>query len=69
MKIIGIILIVAGILALIYTGFSFKTEEKLVDVGPLELEKEKKHSVNWPPFTGAILILGGAGLMVAGRKK
>ena len=68
MKTLGIILIVAGILALMYTGFTFKTEEKIVDLGPIQVEKEKKHSFNWPPIAGCILLLSGGTLMLADKR-
>ncbi len=34
MKATGIALIIAGILMLIFRGFSFTKEEKVIDVGP-----------------------------------
>jgi hypothetical protein len=69
MRQLGMVLIGAGILALIYTGFTFTTEENVVDLGPIEINKEKKHKLNWPPFAGVALILGGIGLMVVDKKK
>jgi hypothetical protein len=69
MKPLGIILIVAGLVALIYSGFSFKTKEKVVDIGPLEVNKEKKHDVNWPPFAGIALVAGGIVLIVVDKKR
>lgn len=39
MKIAGILLIIAGILMLIFRGFNFTQEKKLVDIGPLEINK------------------------------
>jgi hypothetical protein len=69
MKQLGMILIGAGILALIYTGFSFTTEEKVVDLGPLEINKEKKHKLNWPPYAGIALLAGGVVLLAMNKKK
>jgi hypothetical protein len=68
MKVIGYLLIVAGIFALIYTGYSFKTKEKVVDLGPLEIVQEKKHSINWPPIAGCVLLLSGVALIVVDKK-
>jgi hypothetical protein len=68
MKSIGIILITIGIISLIYTGYTFTTEEKLVDLGPVKVMKENRHSLNWPPIAGCILILSGIGAMWADRK-
>ena len=43
MKVAGIILIIAGILMLIFRGFSFTQEKKLVDLSPLEINKQQKN--------------------------
>lgn len=69
MKTIGIILIGAGIVTLLYSGFSYTTEEKVVDLGPLKIDREKKHSINWPPITGAVLVLSGIVVMILDKRK
>jgi len=66
---IGIVLIVIGIAMLAYTGFNYVTTEKVVDIGPIEINKEKNHRVNWPPFAGLILIVGGIVVIALDRKK
>lgn len=58
-KTLGIILIVAGILMITYTGFNYVTTEKVVDIGPLEINADKNHYVQWSPYIGAILLIGG----------
>lgn len=68
MKVTGIILIVVGILMMVITGFNFKTKEKVVDLGPVEINKEKDHSVGWPMYVGGIVLVAGIGLAIAGRK-
>jgi hypothetical protein len=69
MKQLGIVLIGIGVVALIYTGFTFTTKEKVLDLGPIEIKKEKKHNISWPPIAGAVLIVGGVILMVMDKKK
>lgn len=65
----GIIVLVAGILITIFTGFQFITKEKVVDIGELQISRDKKHSLAWSPFVGvAVMILGG-GIMLYGTKK
>ncbi len=68
MRTLGIVLIVLGIVALIYTGFSFTTKEKVLDVGPLEVNREKENVVSWPPIVGGILLIGGIVVLVTARK-
>lgn len=68
MKILGIVLILAGILALAYGGFSYTTHKRAVDMGPLQIETSKRHQVLIPPVLGiAGIIVGGALLFVAGK--
>jgi LPXTG-motif cell wall-anchored protein len=53
---------------LLWTGFSYTKREKLVDAGPIHLSADKHESVNWPPYAGGILLVGGI-LVLATRKK
>ncbi|MBC7890901.1 MAG: hypothetical protein H7Y12_01695 [Sphingobacteriaceae bacterium] len=69
MKIFGFILIAAGALMLVFNGFNFTTEKKVVDVGPIEINKKEDNRVAWPTYAGGLVLLAGIGLVVAGRKK
>lgn len=69
MRAIGIVLLVAGIIMMAITGFNFTTEKKVLDVGPLEVNKEESHHVGWPIWIGGIAAAAGIVLVVAGRKK
>ena len=69
MRVFGIILVVVGILMAVITGFNFKTEKKVVDLGPLQVNKEQNHHVGWPTYTGGIIAVIGIGLIIAGKKK
>ena len=69
MKNLGIILIVIGILLSVYSTFTFFTREKVVDLGSVEINRDKKHTVNWSPYAGVALILvGGVALWKSGKK-
>ena len=67
-KAAGIVLIVLGLVALVWGGFSFTTREKLFDVGPIHATREKTHSIPLAPIAGAAALVGGIVLLVAGRK-
>lgn len=67
-KTIGIVLIVLGIIMLSYTGFNYVTKEKVVDLGPIEINKENNHPVKWSPIIGIILLVGGIAVTVTGSK-
>lgn len=68
MRPLGIILIILGILALVYTGFEYTTKEKVLDVGPLEVSAEKEKTVSWPPIVGVVLLAGGIIILATSRK-
>ena len=65
----GIIVIIVGALMIAYTGFNFITKEKVVDVGPVEINKEKNHPVQWSPIVGVILVVGGIAMLALNKKK
>jgi hypothetical protein len=68
-KTIGIVLIAIGLLMMLYTGFNFVTTKKVVDLGPLQINEKEKHSVQWPPIVGALLLVGGIAVLVTNKKK
>lgn len=65
---IGIVLIVLGAAMLIWTGFTYTKKEKIIDAGPIQVSADREKSVNWPPYLGGLLILGGI-VVVASSKK
>jgi uncharacterized membrane protein len=65
---LAFILIVLGVVMLVWTGFSYTKREKVIDAGPLQVSADKKKSVNWPPYAGAVLLLGGIVLLVSSKK-
>lgn len=68
-KTIGIVIAIIGILMMIYTGFSYVTTEKVVDLGPMQMSMEKDNPVQWSPIVGAVLLVGGIVLVATSRKK
>ena len=67
--VVGIALIVIGIVALAYGGFSFTTTEKVAEIGPLKVEKEKTRSVPLPPILGGAAVVAGVVLVAAGTRR
>ena len=67
MKTFGIILIVVGIAMILIRGFSVVTEKKVVDVGPLEVNKKENKWIGWPTYGAAVAIVGV--IMVMSDKK
>lgn len=56
---IGIVLIVLGVISLGYEGISYMTQEEVVDIGPLELDVEKKETLPIPRVAGLVFLVGG----------
>ena len=69
MKIFGVILIIAGVAALLYGGFTYTTHKKAVDLGPIQVEKTEQHSIPLPPLLGVVAIIGGGALFYFGAKE
>ena len=68
-KIVGIVLIVAGIAALAYGGFSYTKETHKAEIGPLKLSVQEKERVNVPQWAGIGAIIAGAVMLAMGGKK
>jgi len=68
-KILGIILLVGGILALTYGGFNFTKKTHEAKLGPLQLEYKEKQHVNVPSWAGVAAIVVGGGLLLVGGKR
>lgn len=64
---IGSILIVFGLIGLAWGGFTYKTKEKVVDLGPIEATHEKTHNVPLPPIAGAAALIGGIVLVATSK--
>lgn len=64
MKAVGMVLVVLGVLALAYGGFSWTRKDKVVDVGPIEISKNKTESVALPPIAGGLMLVGGLALLM-----
>lgn len=69
MKTTGIVIIVIGLLLTIFTAFTYFTKEKVVDLGKVEITRNKPHNLNWSPLIGiAVIGVGGIILWRSGKK-
>lgn len=68
-RLIAVVLIVAGVLGLVYGGFSYTKENTAAKLGPIELKVEETKQVNIPLWAGiAAIAVGGVVLLGASRK-
>ena len=68
MRIAALVLIVAGLLGLVYGGFSYDRDKTAVKLGPLELKVTEKETVNIPVWAGIGAIVAGGLLLAFGGK-
>ena len=69
MKIVGIVLIVLGAIALAYGGITYTSREKVLDIGPIEATAEREKTIPLPPVLGALALAGGIVLVIAGSRR
>ncbi len=68
-KLVAVILIVAGILALVFGGFSFTKENHQAHFGPFDFSFKEKEHVNVPVWAGIAAIVVGAGLLLTRKPR
>ena len=66
---IGIVLIIVGVVMLIWTGFTYTKKEKIIDAGPLQISADRQKTVNWPPYLGVIVVIGGVVIVATAKKR
>ena len=66
--IFSILLIGLGLVAFAYQGITFKTREKAIDLGSLQVTTEKTKTIPLPPIVGAVALVGGIALLVRTSK-
>jgi len=69
MKIIGIVLVVLGVLALVYGGFSYNKNRTVLQVGSMNVTATEHKSIPIPAVVGVIALVGGGALLVLGRRR
>ena len=67
-SVLGMVLVVLGVLALAYQGFTYTVPKKAVDVGPIHVSKDEHHTVPLPPIIGALALIGGIAFLVVDRR-
>ena len=64
----GIVLLVLGMAALAYQGFTYTTHETVLDIGPIHATTDREKTVPLPPILGVVAIAGRVGLLVMGLR-
>lgn len=69
MALVGVVLIVAGLAALVYQGITYTSRETVVDIGPIHATAERQRTLPLPPVFGLAAVAAGAVLVVTGGRK
>ena len=62
-RIAGVVLVVAGIVALLYGGVFWTDRDTVFDAGPVKVTTEDREGVSVPPVVGIIAVVGGIVLL------
>ena len=65
---LGIVLIVLGAAALLFGHFSYTETKPVLKAGPIQINSQEDHTVWIPTIAGAVVVLAGLGLLLAGRR-
>ena len=69
MTLAGIVLIIAGAIALAYQGITYTTQEKVLKIGPIEATRTTEKTFPLPPLLGGVVVAVGIVLVIAGNRK
>jgi len=69
LRMVALALIVVGVLALAYGGFTYTKATHRSKLGPIEISMDEKERVNVPVWAGVAAIVAGTGLLLTGGRK
>jgi len=69
LRLLGILLVAIGVLALVYRGFSYTQERHDAKLGPLEFSIREKERVEIPTWAGVAAVAAGVGLLLLPRRR
>jgi hypothetical protein len=67
--ILGIVLVACGLIALVYQGFTYKSRDTIIDMGPIHATADREHTLPVSPLVGVVAVIAGVGLVVVGNRK
>lgn len=68
MRLIGVLLIVLGVIALAVPSITFMTTERAVDTSFLQINYQKPHTIVLNPIVGVVAVVAGIAMVIAGRR-
>jgi uncharacterized membrane protein len=67
--IVGVVLVVLGIAAFAYQGFTYTSRETVVDIGPIHATADRQKTLPISPVLAGVVLVAGAAMVVAGSRK
>lgn len=64
MRGIGFVLIALGLVGLLYGGFTWTRKDKVVDIGAVQITRDKHESLPMPPLVGAVILIAGVAMVL-----
>ena len=69
LRIVGLVLVAFGIIALAWGGVFWTNRDTVVDAGPIEITSAKREGFRVPPAVGIVAVIGGIALLVAPARR
>lgn len=66
---LGLALVLLGLVAFAYQGITYTTQNKIIDIGPLQATVDQKETIPLPPIAGGLALAGGVALLIMGVRK
>jgi hypothetical protein len=66
---VATLLIVLGIMAFVYQGINYKTQQEALDLGPPQVATQGTRTLPMPPIVGALALVSGLVLLIVGRSR
>lgn len=67
MRVLGVVLIAVGLIALVVQGITYTRERTVLDIGPVEAKVEEERRIPLPPIVGILAIAGGIVILLTAR--
>jgi hypothetical protein len=67
-NLIGVLLIAVGLVGLLYGGFTYTREKKVVDIGAVQVTREEHNKLPVSPILGGLILVSGVWLLASGRQ-
>jgi hypothetical protein len=66
-NVIAVLLIVVGLVGLLYGGFTYTRQKKVVDIGSVQITRQEHERVPLSPIVGAVVLVSGVWLLLSGK--